>query len=137
MQYVYGDMHLCQGIVIIVTSGIIQHGRWCSLRNHDWEQLDLGAKVSVSVEVMIITKGMTHVSFTGAPQWAPQYLSKSTGVNGIPKIVRITRGLSSFLRVRACLRQREALFGGGYDGKRWSARVRCEAIYLCILWCKL
>lgn len=86
---------------------------------------------------MIITKGMTHVSFTGAPQWVSQYLSKSTGVNGIPKLVRITRGLSSFLRVIACLRQREALFGGGYGGKRWSAHVRCETIYLCILWCKL
>lgn len=52
------------------------------------------------------------------------YLSNSTGVHGIPKIVRMTRGLSSFITVRACLRRREAMFVGVYDGERGSAHVR-------------
>lgn len=52
-------------------------------------------------EVMIVTKGMTHVGFIRAPRWVSLYLSKSTGVHDTPKLVGMTRVLSSFLMVRA------------------------------------
>lgn len=49
----------------------------------------------------------------------------------ISKLVRMTRVLSGFITIRACLRRRETLFSGVYGGARGSSHVRWETICLC------
>lgn len=49
----------------------------------------------------------------------------------ISKLVRMTRVLSGFITIRACLRRRETLFSGVYGGARGSSYVRWEIMCLC------
>lgn len=46
----------------------------------------------VSVEVVLIMEGVTHVSFTWAPRWMPLYLLKKLQMRKTPILVKVTKG---------------------------------------------
>lgn len=92
MQFIHAGVHLRYGIEIVATSYILLCGGLSPHINHDWGRLWLGVEILVTVEVVLIMEGVTHVSFTGAPRWAPLYLLKKLQTRKTPLLVKVTKG---------------------------------------------